>query len=224
MSFEDDHLDQPEVSYWYGVRLAFSTVLLLTDAPFDVVLPAAYGGTTFGAETFSSSTEVNPQELAESDQGQQESSISVGNADGVIGAAVLAASRAPEVDVFRFWFDEIQGAPGTTLVLREVRWLVHGVMDRPGWDPDKLSFSLRPVVQGRASQLPAVEMAPRCSVRSFKDAVCGYTGGETQCDRTKARCVELANLENFQAFLDIPPPGFVISVANGIVTIGGPRS
>ena len=49
-------------------------------------------------------------------------------------------------------------------------------------------------------QTPAMKYRTTCQVRRFKDCRCGYTGNETKCDRTFARCKELGNEANFQGF------------------------
>lgn len=43
----------------------------------------------------------------------------------------------------------------------------------------------------------------KCGVDQFKDAVCGYDGPETWCDRTRERCAQLGNLGRFDGAL--PP-------------------
>lgn len=42
-----------------------------------------------------------------------------------------------------------------------------------------------------------------CGVRQFGDRVCGYRGPEGWCDRSRARCEELGNLERFDGAM--PP-------------------
>lgn len=40
----------------------------------------------------------------------------------------------------------------------------------------------------------------RCRYAAFKDTRCGYTGGETVCNRTLSRCRELSNSSRFGGF------------------------
>lgn len=47
---------------------------------------------------------------------------------------------------------------------------------------------------------PVIKYRPTCQVRRFKDCRCGYTGNETSCDRTFARCSALGNTLNFRGF------------------------
>lgn len=51
---------------------------------------------------------------------------------------------------------------------------------------------------------PVMKYRTSCQVRRFKDIRCGYTGDETSCDRTLARCKELGNQANFRGFPSIP--------------------
>lgn len=47
----------------------------------------------------------------------------------------------------------------------------------------------------------------KCGVERFKDASCGYKGSEPWCDRTKACCAFLGNLERFDGALpDVKTP------------------
>lgn len=43
-----------------------------------------------------------------------------------------------------------------------------------------------------------------CRWKQFKGAVCGYSGAETYCDRSYARCLELGNTANFGGFRWLP--------------------
>jgi len=44
---------------------------------------------------------------------------------------------------------------------------------------------------------------------SFKDERCGYSGSETVCDRTFARCTELNNLERYGGFIGVGTLGYL---------------
>lgn len=51
---------------------------------------------------------------------------------------------------------------------------------------------------------PVQKYRSNCQVRMFKDVRCGYTGSQTTCDRTYARCKELGNQLRFQGFISLP--------------------
>lgn len=224
MTWETDHLASAVRYYWYGVRVAFDTPLLLTTAPFDVaVLTADYtaAGLDYTDETYLSSTQLAIDQLNTSIQGNQENTVTIGNADGVIGAAVLAlggTNRHPAVEVLRFWYDSMDPL---TNALQEVKWISHGRFVVQPWTPELVTFKVVPDGQVKAMQLPGPPLGPRCTVRAFKDAVCGYAGAGTTCDRSISQCTTYANQDRFQGDLYIPPPGTTISYANGSITIPG---
>ena len=47
---------------------------------------------------------------------------------------------------------------------------------------------------------PHFFMAAYCRYNEFKGTLCGYSGGETDCDRTLTRCRELNNASRFGGF------------------------
>ena len=47
---------------------------------------------------------------------------------------------------------------------------------------------------------PYFFMSAYCRYNTFKGSLCGYTGGETDCDRTLTRCRELNNIARFGGF------------------------
>lgn len=65
-------------------------------------------------------------------------------------------------------------------------------------------FDIETKLGGYEIQAPIMKYRTSCQVRRFKDCRCGYTGAETQCDRTWERCKELKNTENFRGFPSIP--------------------
>lgn len=67
-------------------------------------------------------------------------------------------------------------------------------------DYEEASMDIETSLGGYEIQAPAMKYRTTCQVRRFKDCRCGYTGEETKCDRTFARCKELENEENFCGF------------------------
>jgi len=47
-----------------------------------------------------------------------------------------------------------------------------------------------------------------CRYKEFKGSLCGYTGSETECNRTFERCRELGNAKNFGGFPGVGPLGY----------------
>ena len=67
-------------------------------------------------------------------------------------------------------------------------------------DYEEASVDIETSLGGYEIQAPIMKYRTTCQVRRFKDCRCGYTGTETKCDRTFARCKELGNEENFRGF------------------------
>lgn len=67
-------------------------------------------------------------------------------------------------------------------------------------DNETARMDIQTELSGYETQTPAMKYRTTCQVRRFKDCRCGYTGEETKCDRTFARCKELGNEENFRGF------------------------
>lgn len=56
---------------------------------------------------------------------------------------------------------------------------------------------------------PDIFLQSHCRYKEFKGSLCGYTGAETECDRTFARCKELNNQRRFGGFPGIGRLGYV---------------
>lgn len=67
-------------------------------------------------------------------------------------------------------------------------------------DYEDATMDIETSLGGYEIQAPIMKYRTTCQVRRFKDCRCGYTGTETKCDRTFARCKELGNEENFRGF------------------------
>ena len=68
-----------------------------------------------------------------------------------------------------------------------------------------------------------------CGVDKFQDASCGYQGCEQWCDRSRARCEKLGNIERFDGALpdirqpfDMPWIDISLAVAIGGVMVWAP--
>lgn len=67
-------------------------------------------------------------------------------------------------------------------------------------DYENASMDIETSLGGYEVQAPVMKYRTTCQVRRFKDCRCGYTGEETECDRTFDRCKELGNEQNFRGF------------------------
>lgn len=57
---------------------------------------------------------------------------------------------------------------------------------------------------GFTPQAPFMSFGVNCQYRKFKDIKCGYTGGQTTCDRTLTTCKRYGNVERFGGFPNLP--------------------
>lgn len=71
-------------------------------------------------------------------------------------------------------------------------------------DQNNVEFTLTTKFDVLAVDLPARRYARNHCSWKFKSAQCGYTGGETTCNKTQQRCKELANYQRFGAFPSVP--------------------
>lgn len=69
---------------------------------------------------------------------------------------------------------------------------------------DKLSLDIEAILGGYVNLSPNMTYGVMCQWRKFKDCRCAYSGAETSCDKSFARCKELGNTANFGGFPSIP--------------------
>jgi hypothetical protein len=73
------------------------------------------------------------------------------------------------------------------------------------WDLDEVTCSITVTsLFSQWSQHTLAKYSASCRWKQFKGAECGYSGGETWCDRTYARCQALGNTDNFGGFRWLP--------------------
>ena len=65
---------------------------------------------------------------------------------------------------------------------------------------EKATVDIETELGGYEKTAPVIKYRPNCQVRRFKDCRCGYSGSESYCDRTFARCAQLGNTLNFRGF------------------------
>ncbi len=70
-------------------------------------------------------------------------------------------------------------------------------------DQDNVEFVLTSKLNVLSARLPAGMVWRSMCGWEFKSTECGYAGEETVCNRTKARCKELANYSRYGAFPSI---------------------
>jgi len=90
---------------------------------------------------------------------------------------------------------EIAGATSVTLFQGQV----------DAWDLNEETCSITVTsLFSQWSQRTLAKYSASCRWKEFKGTECGYSGGETWCDRTYARCQVLGNTNNFGGFRWLP--------------------
>ena len=91
--------------------------------------------------------------------------------------------------------------PGDSLVL------FNGVMDRPSdIDEETASITAVQLLGSLDHEVPSRRFTTFCPWR-FKSYECGYAGGESECNKSWARCSELGNTNRFGGFRFVPHSG-----------------
>lgn len=132
--------------------------------------------------------------------------VTVDNLDDELTAAFLAgeAEDAPADLSCVLLDDEALGDGRLEFIGGEAATIFPGHIDDWSWSAE------RSVVVTIASPLAAWGRtfsslhSSSCRYRRFKGARCGYSGEETWCDRSYARCRELGNTDNFGGFRWLP--------------------
>lgn len=107
------------------------------------------------------------------------------------------------------------GIEGRRLVIRKVDVTVpgdslvlfNGVMDRPSdIDEETASITAVQLLGSLDHEVPSRRFTTFCPWR-FKSYECGYAGGESECNKSWARCSELGNTNRFGGFRFVPHSG-----------------
>jgi hypothetical protein len=81
--------------------------------------------------------------------------------------------------------------------------IFEGIMNAPKMSLIEFQIDVIKTVGDYDSQSPNITFGPNCQYR-FKDGRCRYTGSETKCDRTMARCIALGNVLNIGGHPSVP--------------------
>jgi hypothetical protein len=81
--------------------------------------------------------------------------------------------------------------------------LFSGILNEFTLDESELSISITSIFT-KWDQNSNVKHSSLCRWKRFKGTECAYSGSETRCDRTYARCVELSNTDQFGGFRWLP--------------------
>jgi len=114
---------------------------------------------------------------------------------GIIGARGDVITNAPAVLMLVFL-----NVNTNQIIANSQKILYSGKCNNLILNYENASVDIETPLGGYEKICPVAKYRASCQVRRFKDSRCGYSGNETSCDRTFARCKELGNEENFRGF------------------------
>lgn len=117
---------------------------------------------------------------------------------GIIGARGDVITSAPAVLTLVFL-----NVNTNELIADTTEILFSGYCNNLKLDYENASMDIETSLGGYEKISPILRYRASCGVRRFKDCRCNYTGVESSCDRTFARCKELGNQANFAGFISI---------------------
>jgi hypothetical protein len=214
---EAHRTDVGRETYWL-VEIRFPVVQRLTDAPDAIV----YGGHSFSPAALTVEGVTSDVSGASSGSG----GLSIGSGDDywpTLLAALAEDERHPEVILFEAWFDPA-AATWTPAAVRTVTALR---LESARWTPLEAKITLGPGVDAGLGRIPLREYGSgTCTVRRFKDGVCGHTGLAATCgngvapERTYEACVALGNQARFGGQRQLPPEDLTISWEWNVANLG----
>lgn len=101
--------------------------------------------------------------------------------------------------------EEVIFSGDTSIIIGDPVLLFDGVMNSIQLTPMSLVFTVERILNNHSSLSPNKIFDVNCQFR-FKDSKCGYTGAETKCDKTLARCQALSNVTNFGGYPSVVVP------------------
>jgi len=88
-------------------------------------------------------------------------------------------------------------------VIESAQTLFEGFINGWGLTEEKVRITVSSLFN-RWSQRTLAKHSASCRWKVFKGTECGYSGGETWCDRSYTRCAALSNTDNFGGFRWLP--------------------
>ena len=104
--------------------------------------------------------------------------------------------RGKKVEILLVWADHLNDP---SAMIKDTYYI-----DSYGADQNVAEFSLSGRIDVLSVELPCRKYSRTHCSWKFKSSECGYTGGETSCDKTLKRCRQLSNQLRFGGFPAIP--------------------
>lgn len=133
-------------------------------------------------------------------------------ANAIVDQATLEIDNLDEVMTSLFVGSTVQGEPvvlglvvlnASYNVISGIVTLFDGVIDQWTVDEEKVRITVTSEF-AQWSQRTLAKHSASCRWKKFKGTECGYSGSETWCDQTYARCQILGNTDNFGGFRWLP--------------------
>ncbi len=195
--------DRVRATFWL-VEVSLDSTLYLTDCD----QPIYFGGHEY-VPTVLSVEGIQADAASASANGGQLKLASGGAHWQPIIAAIAGGTRDFPVTLREAWLD-VTKYPSAVPPANGVRLVGSTRVEAAKWDRGEITLTLGPSADPALSRLPFREYGGGiCTYRRFKGAQCGYSGSETECDRTSSRCSALGNSARFGGFPSLPKDGYV---------------
>ena len=138
------------------------------------------------------------------DQSATTGQLTVPNADKVFSDLILSEDlRSKALTIYRVWLNNSLGVVGFSEE-DDLPIVFDGLIERiPRADRKEVQMNIISFGVGGNVICPRRSFEPKCSwliIGGFTGTFCKYSGLETWCDGSEARCVALSNKENFGGF------------------------
>ena len=153
----------------------------------DCDVPIVFDGNTYEPLGFSiSSINYSSQNIVDSVD------INIDNLDSVMTSLFIGSTPQGSTVILQLVLLDAS----YTIVGSASATIFEGTIDDWGLDEEKLRETIVSYFS-QWSQKTLSKHSASCRWKVFKGTECGYSGGETWCDRTYARCLVLGNTDNF---------------------------
>jgi len=151
----------------------------------DIDIPIYHGGELFAPRSFSFESLTGSANLS-----VESLDIDIDDTDQVIGALVLGEDVRNKIAIL--YFGVITDTPNAMHIQEFMRGIVGG-WEIYGDSKVRLNITNEMILWNKKCLRPQSSSCPW----TFKGTECAYAGGQTWCDQSYARCLDLLNTDNF---------------------------
>jgi len=152
---------------------------------------------TFDGVTYSKFP-ITHEQVTENTTGEiDEVKIAIGNVSRLIQSYLESYDlRGKKVSIKTVWANDLAD---TSNYIEDIYYIDSYVADQ-----NNVTFKLTSKYDVLNLELPTRKYSRNYCCWKFKSDECGYSGGETECNKTLTRCRELGNQQRFGGFPSIP--------------------